>query len=52
LKDADGIDTLSSAKLGKWDGKNDSGERAASGVYIYILKCDAGKRIEKVGIFW
>jgi len=33
-----------------WDGKNEEGKKVASGVYIYILKCDVGTKKGKIAI--
>ncbi|MBI4679156.1 MAG: M6 family metalloprotease domain-containing protein [Elusimicrobia bacterium] len=40
-------------KVGVWDGRNDSGEKVASGVYMVVVRAsnkDAKKT--KVGVFW
>lgn len=36
-----------------WDGKNDKGEKVASGLYIYLVKtANSGKGAGKVYVFW
>ena len=52
LKEGSEIFTQVGSKVGKWDGKNSSGKKVASGVYIYVLKSDNGDKKEKFAIFW
>ncbi|MDI6735892.1 MAG: C25 family cysteine peptidase [bacterium] len=33
-----------------WDAKNNSGKNVASGIYIYLLKCDVGTKKGKIAI--
>jgi len=33
-----------------WDGKNDYGEKVASGVYIYVVNADGNKKVGKLAI--
>lgn len=45
--------TGAAMKFGLWDGRNDNGEKVASGVYIVVIRAsnkDAKKT--KVGVFW
>ncbi|MBI4801848.1 MAG: M6 family metalloprotease domain-containing protein [Elusimicrobia bacterium] len=50
LAKGDGIDVLNKAV---WDGKNKSGGRAASGLYIYVVRtANYGKASGKFYIFW
>gem|GEM_PF-2427073 len=51
LKPGDGIDPLN--KEGSWNGREKSGARAASGLYIYLVKtANHGKATGKFYIFW
>lgn len=34
----------------EWDGRNDYGERVASGVYIYVVNADGNKKVGKLAI--
>jgi thermitase len=34
----------------EWDGKNDSGERVASGIYIYVVNADGNKKTGKLAV--
>jgi len=34
----------------QWDGKNDSGERVASGIYIYVVNVDGNKKTGKLAV--
>lgn len=34
----------------QWDGKNDSGERVASGIYIYVVNADGDKKTGKLAV--
>lgn len=52
LSEPSEITTGSGSKTGQWDGKNSGGQKAASGVYIYLLKSSAGTKTEKFAIFW
>ncbi|MFC1566741.1 T9SS type A sorting domain-containing protein [bacterium] len=45
------FDKLNS-KIGIWDGKNDDGEKVASGLYIFYVKTDKENKKEKIAIFW
>ncbi len=50
LEPGDGIDTFNKAV---WDGKNGSGQKAASGLYIYLAKTsNLGAGTGKFYIFW
>ncbi len=33
-----------------WDGKNDSDDNVASGIYLYLIKCNKGEKTGKIGI--
>ncbi|MEK7274389.1 MAG: FlgD immunoglobulin-like domain containing protein, partial [Candidatus Desantisbacteria bacterium] len=33
-----------------WDGKNDSGDNVASGIYLYLVRCNKGEKTGKIGI--
>ncbi len=48
IETAPGVGSL----IGKWDGRNDSGQKVASGIYIYLVKGSTGKKTEKIAIFW
>lgn len=49
----DRIDGLTPANQALWDGKNQAGERVASGVYIVLFTADAmNPKTEKVAVFW
>ncbi|MFB0564042.1 MAG: hypothetical protein ACETWM_22815, partial [Candidatus Lokiarchaeia archaeon] len=50
LKAREEIEVGTISKTGIWDCKNEQGEDVASGVYIYFLKSDKGKKIEKFAI--
>ena len=52
LKEPGDVTTESGMKVGRWDGKNESGEMVASGVYIYMIKGETGKKTEKIAVFW
>jgi hypothetical protein len=50
LRRGEGIDAFN---LGTWDGKNSSGAKAASGLYIYQIRTDNyGKAAGKAVILW
>ena len=50
LKPGDGIDNFN---VGTWDGRNSSGDKAASGLYIYLAKTgNNGKATGKFAILW
>ena len=50
LKQGDGIDPFN---IGTWDGRNSSGAKAASGLYLYVVKTDNhGKATGKFVILW
>lgn len=50
LKQGDGIDAFN---IGTWDGRNSSGAKAASGLYLYVVKTDNhGKATGKFVILW
>jgi len=34
----------------EWDGRNDSGERVASGIYIYVVNADGNKKTGKLAV--
>ncbi len=34
----------------EWDGRNDYGERVASGIYIYVVNADGNKKVGKLAI--
>lgn len=34
----------------RWDGKNDDGDRVASGVYIYIIKAGSKTEVKKIAV--
>ena len=53
LKEGEGIEIQTGSKIGRWDGKNENDEKAASGIYIYLIKSDNMKsKTEKIAIFW
>ena len=53
LTEAAGDIAVSGAeKLGVWDGKNGSGDKVASGVYVYVAKCGTSTKTGKVGVIW
>ena len=33
-----------------WNGKNNSGDNVASGIYLYLVKCNKGEKTGKIGI--
>jgi hypothetical protein len=33
-----------------WDGENEDGERVASGIYIYLVRCDGEKKVGKITV--
>ena len=40
-------------QVGLWDGRNESGGKAASGVYLYVVTAsNKGKKTSKIGILW
>ena len=47
-----GVETYGGMQIGKWDGRNNDGEKAASGVYIYLIKGDENPKTGKVAILW
>ena len=47
LSEGNGIITLGNEKAGKWDVTNNSSEKVASGVYIYLVKSGGSK--QKIG---
>ncbi|OGS46155.1 MAG: hypothetical protein A2539_03035 [Elusimicrobia bacterium RIFOXYD2_FULL_34_15] len=53
LKEGEGIEIQTGSKIGRWNGKNENDEKAASGIYIYLIKSDNMKsKTEKIAIFW
>ncbi|HUV59147.1 MAG TPA: CARDB domain-containing protein [Desulfatiglandales bacterium] len=52
LEEGDGIEELAGSKIGKWDGRNESDEMVASGIYVYLIKSRGTKKAEKIAIFW
>ncbi|MFC1566768.1 glycosyl hydrolase [bacterium] len=50
--ETDGIQVFGGSKRVKWDGRDDDGNKVASGVYIYLVKTDSDTKTEKVGILW
>lgn len=53
LSEASGeIAVGASAKQARWNGLNSSGERVATGVYIYLVKGDGVKTTGRIGILW
>lgn len=52
LEEGDEIETQAGSKLGRWDGRNENNEMVASGIYIYLIKSEGSKKIEKIAIFW
>lgn len=40
------------SKQARWDGRNDDGENAASGVYLVLTKTSSGMKKEKIAVFW
>ena len=40
LADGNGVALVGPNKVGTWDGRNASGEKVASGVYIYVISVD------------
>ncbi|MCX5782509.1 MAG: hypothetical protein NT145_07405 [Elusimicrobia bacterium] len=50
LKEGSGVDTLPDSKIATWDGKNDSGNDCASGVYIWLAKCEGNKNSGKIAL--
>jgi hypothetical protein len=34
----------------QWDGRNDSGERVASGIYIYVVNADGDRKTGKLAV--
>lgn len=39
-------------RIGMWNGKDDNGDKVASGVYVGLVKCDGKQKKEKVAIMW
>lgn len=52
LEDGSGITSTGLIKQAVWDGRNSSGQKCASGMYVYLLKANGGKKKGKIGIFW
>ncbi len=53
LSFGDGIDTSGASPIAKWNGKTKSGSRAASGLYIYLVKTvNSGTGSGKFFIVW
>jgi hypothetical protein len=52
LEDGAGITVVGPNKEARWDGRNSSGKKCASGLYLYLLKTDSGKKTGKIGILW
>ena len=51
LSEGNGVNSLGTEKVGKWDATNDSNEKIASGVYIYLVKSAGSKqRTGKIAI--
>lgn len=52
LTDGNGITAAGGARKAVWDGRNSSGDKAASGMYLYVAKGSGGKKTGKIGIIW
>ncbi len=53
VRTLDSANGVNSSNVGTWDGRNSEGRRAASGVYIYVIKTgDMGKGSGKLAIIW
>lgn len=52
LEDGSGITSTGIVKQARWDGRNSSGKKCASGMYVYLLKTDFGAKKGKIGLFW
>ncbi len=53
LTEASGeILTMAGGKEARWNGLNSSGDKAASGIYIYLIKGDGIKTTGRLGILW
>lgn len=46
------IVSTTTEKYGVWDGRNSSGEKVASGVYIYVAKSAGSSKTGKFGVLW
>ncbi len=52
LTEGNGITTSGGSRKAVWDGRNSSGDKAASGMYLYVAKGSGGKKTGKIGIIW
>jgi len=53
LSEGDGVATAGAYKVGSWDGRNASGGKVASGVYIYVItSANYSKKTGKIGVLW
>ncbi|MDD4004153.1 MAG: FlgD immunoglobulin-like domain containing protein [Elusimicrobiaceae bacterium] len=54
LSEASGevVTSAAGGKQAQWNGLNSSGDRVASGVYIYLLKADGLKTTGRLGVLW
>jgi hypothetical protein len=50
LKEGSGITVGATDKQGAWDGTNDDGSQVAGGLYLCLIKTEAGKKVEKIGL--
>ncbi|MDD4005428.1 MAG: hypothetical protein PHW69_09560, partial [Elusimicrobiaceae bacterium] len=48
----DGITMQGSNRKAEWDGRNSSGEKVASGMYLYLIKADGETKTGRPGVFW
>jgi hypothetical protein len=52
LTEGEEIEVQSDSKVGRWDGRNENNEMVASGIYIYLVKTENGKKSEKIAVYW
>ena len=53
LSEGNGVATAGVSKVATWDGRNASGEKVASGVYIYVItSVNYSKKTGKIGVLW
>ena len=50
VKTFEEIQTDGQERFVEWDGRNDSKEMVASGIYFYLIKCDQGIARGKIGV--